>query len=295
MPSAKSMQQLPTLSMPPKPHAPPAKGKPVAKKDDAADKKARKKDIAVAGSEDTGPERIKPSKQVQGLTDADLNKEHTRVLSAKDPNAPDNVSRFSFKDRQFKLDAAVEQMFTHFEMEGCLVHKDTEEGRRIVSEADAEKVAAERAKENEALAAQSDHYEREDDSKQLRNQFNFSERASQTFNHPLRERGTVTEPPPSISFSATATQWEIFDACVVVLSISVICPFCTLFRNFSFSTFASNFIFFAVTLKISIANVYSRKRNNPTRRPMMRPKWTKRWSQTPVKATLCIVQPCPSH
>ena len=164
--------------MPPKPHAPPAKGKPVAKKDDAADKKARKKDVAVAGNEDTGPERIKPSKQVQGLTDAELGKEITRVLSAKDPNAPDNVSRFSFKDRQFKLDAAVEQMFT----------------------------------QNEAMAAANEHYEREDDSKQLRNQFNFSERASQTFNQPLRERGTVTEPPPSISFSATATQWEIFDA-----------------------------------------------------------------------------------
>ena len=201
--------------MPPKPHAPPAKGKPVAKKDDAADKKARKKDITVAGNEDTGPERIKPSKQVQGLTDTDLNKEITRVLSAKDPNAPDNVSRFSFKDRQFKLDAAVEQMFTHFEMEGCLVHKETEEGRRIVHEAEAEKIAADRAKENEAMAAANEHFEREDDSKQLRNQFNFSERASQTFNHPLRERGTVTEPPPSISFSATATQWEIFDACVI--------------------------------------------------------------------------------
>jgi dynein intermediate chain 1 len=203
--------------MPPKPHAPPPKGKPVAKKDDAADKKARKKDVAVAGSEDTGPERIKPSKQVQGLTDADLSKEITRVLSAKDPNAPDNVSRFSFKDRQFKLDAAVEQMFTHFEMEGCLVHKETEEGRRITNEIESERSAAQRAKENElvtAAGAAADLYDREDDSKQLRNQFNFSERASQTFNQPLRERGTVTEPPPSISFSATATQWEIFDACV---------------------------------------------------------------------------------
>ncbi len=217
------LQQLAPEQMPPKPHAPPPKGKPVAKKDEAADKKARKKDVAVVGSEETGPERIKPSKQVQGLTDAELNKEITRVLSAKDPNAPDNVSRFSFKDRQFKLDAAVEQMFTHFEMEGCLVHKETEEGRRILHEIEAERISAERAKDNEltTLAAGTDLHDREDDSKQLRNQFNFSERASQTFNQPLRERGTVTEPPPSISFSATATQWEIFDACVFFSCISI--------------------------------------------------------------------------
>ena len=46
---------------------------------------------------------------------------------------------------------------------------------------------------------------------QLRNQFNFSERASQTLNNGLRERGTMTEPPPSVEYSAQSTQWEIFD------------------------------------------------------------------------------------
>ena len=44
------------------------------------------------------------------------------------------------------------------------------------------------------------------------NQFNFSERASQTNNNPLRDRTTMTEPPPRVNFSANANQWEIFDA-----------------------------------------------------------------------------------
>ncbi|XP_015749796.1 PREDICTED: dynein intermediate chain 2, ciliary-like [Acropora digitifera] len=48
----------------------------------------------------------------------------------------------------------------------------------------------------------------------LTNQFNFSERASQTYNNPFRERGTSTEPPPRANFSATANQWEIYDAYV---------------------------------------------------------------------------------
>ena len=46
------------------------------------------------------------------------------------------------------------------------------------------------------------------------NQFNFSERASQTYNNPYRDRNTMTEPPPRVNFSSNATQWEIYDAYV---------------------------------------------------------------------------------
>jgi len=50
------------------------------------------------------------------------------------------------------------------------------------------------------------------DGKKLTNQFNYSERASQTYNNPYRDRTTATEPPPRASFSSNATQWEIYDA-----------------------------------------------------------------------------------
>lgn len=50
-----------------------------------------------------------------------------------------------------------------------------------------------------------------DDSKTLRNQFNFSERAAQTVNNPLRHRECSTEPPPTLTFSETTTQFCIFD------------------------------------------------------------------------------------
>jgi dynein intermediate chain 1 len=40
-----------------------------------------------------------------------------------------------------------------------------------------------------------------DDSRQLRNQFNFSERAAQTFSYPLRDRATFTEPAPTATAS----------------------------------------------------------------------------------------------
>jgi dynein intermediate chain 1 len=45
-----------------------------------------------------------------------------------------------------------------------------------------------------------------------KNSFDYSDRAAQTFNNPMRERGVATEPPPCLSFSATCTQWEIYDS-----------------------------------------------------------------------------------
>ena len=40
-----------------------------------------------------------------------------------------------------------------------------------------------------------------DDSRHLRNQFNFSERAAQTFTYPMRDRATFTEPAPTATIS----------------------------------------------------------------------------------------------
>lgn len=48
--------------------------------------------------------------------------------------------------------------------------------------------------------------------KSLRNQFNFQERASQTFNMPLREKGMKTDPPQCEVLSLETTQWQIFDS-----------------------------------------------------------------------------------
>lgn len=56
-----------------------------------------------------------------------------------------------------------------------------------------------------------------------KNQFNYSERAAQTFNNPMRERGVVTEPPPMLSFRNTVAQWEIYDSYMAEYSAQVRC------------------------------------------------------------------------
>eukprot|EP00128_Syssomonas_multiformis_P010422 Colp12_sorted_trinity150504_noHs@12362 len=43
---------------------------------------------------------IKPENQLQ-LTEEELGKEFTRILSANNPNAPQNIARYSFKERTY--------------------------------------------------------------------------------------------------------------------------------------------------------------------------------------------------
>ena len=96
---------------------------------------------------------VKPPEQLD-LTEKELNAEHTRIMSAKDSGAPHNITRFNYQLQvtrdpkvsvevvggAFKLDPSVEQMATHFEMEGNLFHIEDEEGVRILAQKEAAEV-----------------------------------------------------------------------------------------------------------------------------------------------------------
>uniref|UniRef100_A0A4W6CSA6 Dynein axonemal intermediate chain 1 n=1 Tax=Lates calcarifer TaxID=8187 RepID=A0A4W6CSA6_LATCA len=150
-----------------------------------------------------GKALTKPADQLE-LTEAELKEEITRILTANNPHAPQNIVRYSFKERSYKPTSVVDQMAVHFVLEGSLLHQDSDEARRL------------RAKEECGLQDRPDSVASKTDKKEpkLTNQFNFSERASQTLNNPLRERSCQTEPPPRSIFSATANQWEIYDVYV---------------------------------------------------------------------------------
>uniref|UniRef100_A0A8C5G1W3 Dynein, axonemal, intermediate chain 1, paralog 2 n=1 Tax=Gouania willdenowi TaxID=441366 RepID=A0A8C5G1W3_GOUWI len=110
----------------------------------------------------------------------ELKEEITRILTANNPHAPQNIVRFSFKERSFKPISVVDQMTVHFVLESTLLHQDSDEARRL------------RIKEG---LSEGKHIPTFQEPK-LTNQFNFSE----------RERHCQTEPPPRSSFSATANQ-----------------------------------------------------------------------------------------
>ncbi|CAN2390015.1 intermediate chain 1, partial [Pristimantis euphronides] len=174
---------------------------------------------------------VKPPDQLE-LTEAELKEEFTRILTANNPHAPQNIVRYSFKERAYRPISIVDHLAVHFSLDGNMLHKDSDEARRQrarmggidetltsdsaeAGEREAEKDGraepggtADDAAEGEELLVRSRK------ERKLTNQFNFSERASQTYNNPLRERESQTEPPPRATFSSTANQWEIYDAYV---------------------------------------------------------------------------------
>uniref|UniRef100_A0A8C2UM17 Dynein axonemal intermediate chain 1 n=1 Tax=Chinchilla lanigera TaxID=34839 RepID=A0A8C2UM17_CHILA len=188
---------------------------------------------------------VRPPDQLD-LTDAELKEEFTRILTANNPHAPQNIVRYSFKEGTYKPIGFVNQLAVHFSQVGNLVPKDSDEGRRqhyrdelaagsqesakvvlsdaeIIEEDEEPKEAeVEAGSQSEIPVAEVAEKVTEEElvtpkqpkERKLTNQFNFSDRASQTLNHPLRGRECQMEPPPRTNFSATANQWEIYDAYV---------------------------------------------------------------------------------
>ncbi|XP_031549922.1 dynein intermediate chain 2, ciliary-like [Actinia tenebrosa] len=171
---------------------------------------------------------IKPDDQLE-LTEAELKEEFTRILTANNPHAPSNIVRYNFKERCYKQTSSVDQLAIHFALDGNMLHKDSDEARRQRmrqrqadteggevgdEEADKENKPEEEKEKTDEEKARPDSSGPPKKEQKLTNQFNYSERASQTYNNPYRDRGTATEPPPRANFSATANQWEIYDAYV---------------------------------------------------------------------------------
>uniref|UniRef100_A0A8C9EQQ5 Dynein axonemal intermediate chain 1 n=1 Tax=Pavo cristatus TaxID=9049 RepID=A0A8C9EQQ5_PAVCR len=72
---------------------------------------------------------VKPPDQLE-LTEAELKEEFTRVLTANNPHAPQNIVRYSFKERAYKPISYVDQIAIHFSLNGNMILRDSDEGRR---------------------------------------------------------------------------------------------------------------------------------------------------------------------
>ena len=154
---------------------------------------------------------IKPENQLH-LTEEDLDEEITKMCTANNPNAPSNVVRFQSTERTYKIEPIVEQYMMQYKSDGFLLHKSSEDAKKQ-QELERLEADAKAAFEAELKKPKEDRDGEEfEESKQLRNQFNFIERAIHTYNNPMKERGTVTEPPPRSALNDTVNQAIIFDA-----------------------------------------------------------------------------------
>ncbi|CAB1412429.1 unnamed protein product [Pleuronectes platessa] len=188
-------------------------------------------DKGVGWDESHGKRPIKPVDQLE-LTEAELKEDITRILTANNPHAPQNIVRYSFKENSYKT-VVVDQVAVHFVLEGSLIHQDSDEAKRMIAGEGlpGEAVTEETGAEPDEVTNKTPATDVEDEGevegvgeedrpssvasktdKKRPNQINFSERATQTLNNPLREKSVQTEPPHRTNFSANANQWENYDA-----------------------------------------------------------------------------------
>jgi dynein intermediate chain 1 len=157
---------------------------------------------------------VKPDNQLS-LSEEKLEEDITRVLTANDPNVPNNITKYNYKEKAYKQDpeGPMDHLSFHLILDGCSLHKESEEADLQQKQEEAKRLELDRLKKEaaqEALEAGEEDLEAEAP-KTGKNQFNYSERAAQTFNNSLRSRGVATEPPPVVNYSATVTQWDIVD------------------------------------------------------------------------------------
>lgn len=159
-----------------------------------------------------------PLDQVKGLSEADLIESFTRSIGASDPNIPASTAVFDYEQQEYKQVACTDYMKVHFFMEGVLIEAEGQEARDQAERLDRLEAGAETATaeagtstdegdaEGAAAAAQA-----VEGAVKIKNQFNFSERATQTFNNPLRNKNIVTEPAPTCQLIEQVSAHNIFD------------------------------------------------------------------------------------
>ena len=177
----------------------------------------------------------RPPNQLQ-LAAAELEEEVGRSLTAGNPAAPASLVRYSFRDRGFRPEPIIDQQLQHLALGGCLMHRDSDEAARdrqrressALLAASRRVTAASRrvtavaggpvrpSEAGGALRAEASVGPVVDDSEaaRLRNQFNCADRGVQTGHRKPRDRGTMTEPPPTATASGSCSRWEIYEAYV---------------------------------------------------------------------------------
>ncbi|KPA79025.1 dynein intermediate-chain-like protein [Leptomonas pyrrhocoris] len=134
-----------------------------------------------------------------------------RILKAADPHVMSAPVYYDYKkeSRTYKCFPSTRQVSMLFSTNGNTIARDSAEA--IQQEEDSQR----RIQEVEAAAAAETNPDLIDEgvsTRILKNQFNYSDRGSQTMNQPLKERSVMTDPPPSSTFSGLATAWAIYDA-----------------------------------------------------------------------------------
>ncbi len=160
-------------------------------------------------------EWVPPHDQVQGLKEEDLDEtvEQDRAITLRITNnsLPENTCIFDFTKAEY-----VEEPPQQYQE--IKVHLDI-----VSSKAHAQSQAAETHREWLQEELEKRRGSANDDSAEdagleaahnievAKNQFNYSDRAAQTFNNPYKMRSVATKPPELRTVSDTCTSWKVYD------------------------------------------------------------------------------------
>jgi len=191
-----------------------------------------------------------PAEQLT-LTGPELEEEFTKTLTSLDPNKAAKITHFNFKNGAFESRPNDKHMAFHVAEEGVIwsvaekmerdrIRRELEKANKedekesVEPDADADGADGDAEAQDGAEPADGDEDDKkeedadggdgdgdgDDDEEEdeetapkilVKNQFNFSDRASQTFNEPQRDRSVQTEPAPKSVFSQNASASAIRD------------------------------------------------------------------------------------
>mmetsp|Transcript_8217 Transcript_8217/g.30340 ORF Transcript_8217/g.30340 Transcript_8217/m.30340 type:complete len:658 (-) Transcript_8217:198-2171(-) len=155
------------------------------------------------------------------LNEEELEMVHSRLLEAVNPNASKNRAVYSFEEKVFKIEPIQDQVAIHFAFDSVIVRKDSEEAKEMYDEEEKRRLALEEKKLAQLGMADKEASSKELDDvneDQLRNQFNCSHRATQTYINDFKQDSMNTDDPPTREFSDNATQWQIYDCYVKMMA-----------------------------------------------------------------------------
>ncbi|KAG5492986.1 hypothetical protein JKF63_01567 [Porcisia hertigi] len=134
-----------------------------------------------------------------------------RILKAADPHVMSVPVYYDHKKdaRVYKCFPSTRQVSSLFSIDGNAIAKESPEA--VQQEEDTRRRLQE-VKEAAAAETNPDLVDEGVSTRILKNQFNYSDRGSQTMNQVMKEHAVMTDPPPSATFGGLATAWAIYDA-----------------------------------------------------------------------------------
>lgn len=157
-----------------------------------------------------------PPEQLKDLTERQLEEEKSICLDSMNPGLPEKLVYFHCKKSEYvDNEEEFSQMIVHFELESHVKYEKQEKTVAGEEKAESGEGDAEKGEEEVVTAVQenAEPVPEEPPKKKtkLRNQFKYSERGCQTFNHPTRDRGVSTVPPSVCNFKSQASRATIYD------------------------------------------------------------------------------------